>query len=122
MTAPTPDAERVQGEVTAAVRRGGEAGPLAYTQAMTDPTVPHVWQHVTTNILATALDVEEIAEAMARRATPQYWSDEHRDMLLTLNPDEVRVDEILDEMRQGQIARFRIQAADFRAEILGSAS
>lgn len=30
-------------------------GPLAYTQAMTTPQVPHVWRHVAATMLAAAL-------------------------------------------------------------------
>jgi hypothetical protein len=103
--------------ITPAVQRATEQ-----INAMLGPEEPKFVPNHARSVLNAALDVEELAEAMARRATPQYWSDEHRDMLLSLNPDETRVDEILDQMRQGQIARFRIQAADFRAEILGADS
>jgi hypothetical protein len=69
-----------EGEVTAAVWRGAVAVPLAYTQAMTDPTVPHVGRHVATNVLDAALDVEEMARVISshRHGSEVPWPEDRR--------------------------------------------
>lgn len=53
-------------ETTRAIERGAAIGPMAYTQAMTDPEVPHVWRYVSGAILTTALTDPNDADSLAR--------------------------------------------------------
>lgn len=54
---------------TQTIKRAGELGPMAYTQAMTDPEVPHVWQHVAAVILSGSLELE------CHEAVVPEWAD-----------------------------------------------
>jgi hypothetical protein len=73
MTAPTPDAEHVQGEVTAAVRRAtiAAAHRAGVGFAALDSPTQALHLDVTRTGLAAALDVEE----MARAADPKAFED-----------------------------------------------
>lgn len=84
MTAPTPHdhAERVQGEVTAAVRRAAEANYLTRAGFRDDsremyrasgPEVLQSWADATRPILAAALDVEEMARVQVSHDR-RIWS------------------------------------------------
>ena len=52
-------------ETRTPVEVAAEVGPLAYTQAMTDPTVPHVWRHVVSTVFG-SVDVDGLAAEIGR--------------------------------------------------------
>jgi diphthamide synthase (EF-2-diphthine--ammonia ligase) len=72
--------------------------------------------------LAAALDVDAVADDMARRSSAYLWSSDHRELLVDIANSPERADAIIKESQQGVIDRMRKVVVDVRAAILGTTS
>lgn len=71
--------------MTAAVDRAAKVGPSAYTVAMTDPEVPHVWRHVAQDMLSVGVRVVEVRQAILLHGALQPDGDVEADGSVVLD-------------------------------------